>query len=162
MNDNVLFATEDQLSEMDATQAETVVDSTKFLIFITENLKFGVEADSVVEIITSYSITYLPRLPDFIRGIINLRGLLIPIIDVRLRLGKPPVDDNALVIVLNVRGTQIGILVDSVDQMVDVPTDDLLPMPPHSIQRLVSGMCSLPNDLGTMMILDCEQLMPHE
>ena len=64
-------------------------------------------------------------------------------------------------IVLDIDGTQIGILVDTVDQMVDIPKASVLPMPAHSVQRLVSGMCSLPDDGGTMMVLDCDQLISH-
>ncbi len=160
MSEDVLFATEDQIEAMNATRVEVQVETEKFLIFLTDNLKLGVSAEYVVEIITNHSITYLPMMPNFVRGIINLRGLLIPIIDIRLRLGKEPLED-ALVIVLNINGTQLGILVDTVDQMVDIPKDDILSIPANSNQTLVSGMCSLPNEGGTMMILDCDQLIAH-
>jgi purine-binding chemotaxis protein CheW len=56
----------------------------------------------------------------------------------------------------------VGIMVDGVDQMIDIPKDSILPMPAHSNQVLVSGMCSLPDGSGTMMVLDCEQLLRHE
>lgn len=162
MSNDVLFATEEeQLAELSLRSEEVTVESDKYLIFITDNLKLGIYAEYVVEIITNYAITFLPMMPDFIRGIINLRGQIIPIVDMRLRLGKPPVDDS-LVIVLNVDGTRVGILVDAVDQMVDVAKDDILPMPAHSVQQMVSGMCSLPNEGGTMLVLDCGQLMPNE
>lgn len=161
MSNDVLFATESQLAELSPTQVEEVVESVKYLVFVTDNLKLGVEADYVVEIITNYTITFLPMVPDFVRGIINLRGQIIPIVDVRLRLGKPSVD-SSLVIVLNIDGTQLGILVDAVDQMVDIPKGTIFPISGHSVQQLVSGMYSLPNDAGTMMVLDCDQLMHHE
>ncbi len=161
MSEDVLFATEDQIAAMNATQAEVQVETEKFLIFLTDNLKLGVSAEYVVEIITNHAITYLPMMPNFVRGIINLRGLLIPIIDIRLRLGKESLEDS-LVIVLNINGTQLGILVDTVDQMVDIPKDDILSIPANSNQTLVSGMCSLPNEGGTMMMLDCDQLTAHE
>lgn len=163
MSNDILFATEEQQAAMNAGQTEDTieVDSEKYLLFLSDNLKLGVSAEYVVEIITNYMITYLPMVPDFVRGIINLRGQIIPIVDVRLRLGKETIADS-LVIVLNVKGTLVGILVDSVDQMVDIPKDILFPMPANSVQQLVSGMCSLPNDGSTMMVLDCDQLMPHE
>lgn len=161
MDNNGLFATEDQFADLTPTQAEDIVETEKFLIFITEDLKLGVDAEFVVEIITNHMITYLPMVPDFIRGIINLRGQIIPIVDIRLRLGKPSIE-NPLVIVLNIHGTLMGILVDAVDQMVDIPKENILPMPSHSVQHLVSGMCTLPGDSGTMMILDCDHLLSHE
>lgn len=159
MDQDNLFVTEDELM---AEQAETeAVDSRKFLIFMTDGLKLGVDAEYVVEIINNHAITYLPMLPDYIRGIINLRGLMVPILDLRLRLGKEP-RDNSLIIVLNIDGTEIGLLVDSVDQMIDIPTEDLLPVPAHNNQQLVSGMCTLSDGSGTMMVLACDQLVLHE
>ena len=161
LNEDLMFATEDQMEELFGVQAEAAVETNKYLIFVTDNLKFGINANSVVEIITNYSITFLPMLPDFVRGIINLRGDMIPILDIRLRLGKPEKED-CLVVVLNVDGTQIGLLVDSVDQMLDIPKEDILPTPVNHTQKLVNGMVSLPDGSGTMMVLDCEELLPHD
>lgn len=160
MNEEMLFAREDQVIDLSKGTDDTV-DFQKFLIFIADDLKLGVVAESVVEILTNQTITYLPRVPEFIRGIINMRGQIIPILDVRLRLGKPSREDS-LVVVLNLDGTQLGILVDAVDQMIDIPKYNILPMPAHNTQLLVSGMCSLPDGSGTMMVLDCEQLKPNE
>lgn len=161
VHEDLMFATEDQMEEVFGVQAEDIAESQKYLIFNTDNLKFGIDANSVVEIITSYSITFLPMLPDFVRGIINLRGQMIPILDVRLRLGKEARED-CLIIVLNVGGTQIGLLVDSVDQMLDIPKENILPTPVNHNQKLVSGMVTLPDGSGTMMVLACEELLPHD
>ncbi len=161
MSEDVLFARVDESDSLDMAQAEEAVNTSKYLIFITDDLKFGIDADYVVEIITNHIITYLPMLPDFVRGIINLRGQMIPIVDMRRRLGKQDKDD-CLVIVLNINGTQIGILVDAVDQMIDIPHASILPMPSQSAQELVSGMCSLPDGSGTMLVLSCDQLLPHD
>lgn len=161
MKEDILFITEDQVLDMSAAQAEAVVDSQKFLIFVTDDLKLGVDAGFVVEIITNHVITYLPMVPSYVKGIINLRGQIIPILDVRERLGKPSKEDS-LVVVLNIDGTQIGILVDSVDQMVDVPRESILPVPARSAQKLVSGMCTLPGGTDTMMVLDCAQLLTND
>ena len=164
MNDEILFVTEDQLADL--APAEEAIDSQKFLIFLCDGLRLGVVAEWVVEILTNLPITYLPMMPDYIPGIINMRGQIIPIVDVRLRLRKLPEADEQqksnLINVLNIEGTQLGILVDAVDQMIDIPKENILPMPAHSQQLLVSGMCSLPDDSGTMMVLDCGQLMPHD
>lgn len=161
VNEDLMFATEDQMEAVFGAQVEEVVDTKKYLIFNTDNLKFGIDANTVVEIITNYSITFLPMLPDFVRGIFNLRGDMIPILDIRLRLGKESQED-CLVIVLNVGGTQLGLLVDSVDQMLDIPNKDILPTPVNHTQKLVNGMVSLPDGSGTMMVLDCEELLPHD
>lgn len=161
MNEDMLFITEDQLKEMQSEQTDEIVDSQKFLIFMTDDLKFGIDAENVIEIFTNQTITYLPMLPAFIRGIINMRGQIIPIVDIRLHLGKPEKTD-CLVIILNLNGSQIGIFVDSIDQMIDIPKADIHPIPAQSVQKLVSGVCSLPDGSGTMLVFDYEQLLPHD
>lgn len=161
MNEETLYDLDMQYYDESEAAAFEQVDTAQFLIFLTDNLKIGVDATHVVEIITSYSITYLPMMPNFIRGIINLRGQMMPILDIRLRLGKEPKEDN-LIIVLNIEGTLMGILVDAVDQMIDIPKENLLSMPACREQRLVSGMCTIPDGSGTMLVLDCEQLLSHE
>ena len=160
MNDEILFAREDEMEALNTV--DDTVDSQKYLIFMAGHLKLGVVAEDVVEILNNQLITYLPMLPDFIRGIINMRGQMIPILDIRARLGMDPKEDDSLVVVINLGDVQLGILVDAVDQMLDIPKVNLLPMPTQSHQKLVSGMCSLPDGSGTMMVLDCEQLMPNE
>jgi len=161
MKEDILFATEEQAPDLAQDTSDDAGDSRKYLIFFSDDLRLGVVAENVLEIINNHSITCLPMVPSFIRGIINLRGQIIPIVDIRVRLGKPYRED-CLVIVLNVGGTQLGILVDAVDQMIDIPKSSVHPMPAHSTQLLVSGMCSLPDGSGTMMVLDCDQLMPHD
>ena len=126
------------------------------------HLKLGVVAEDVVEILNNQVITYLPMVPDFIRGIINMRGQMIPILDIRARLGMEPQEGDDLVVVINLGDVQLGILVDGVDQMLDIPKNNIHPLPANSTQLLVSGMCSLPDGSGTMMVLDCEQLVPNE
>ena len=159
MNDEILFARED---EMEALNLDDAVDSQKYLIFMAGHLKLGVVAEDVVEILNNQVITYLPMVPDFIRGIINMRGQMIPILDIRARLGMEPQEGDDLVVVINLGDVQLGILVDGVDQMLDIPRANIHPLPANSTQMLVSGMCSLPDGSGTMMILDCEQLVPND
>lgn len=160
MNDEILFAREDDL--VTPPQTDDGVDSQKYLIFMSSHLKLGVVAEYVVEILNNQVITYLPMVPDYIRGIINMRGQMIPILDIRARLGMERQDEDSLVVVVNLGDVQLGILVDAVDQMLDIPKANLHPLPANSTQLLVSGMCSLPDGSGTMMVLDCDQLMPHD
>ena len=159
MNEEILFARED---EMEALNLDDAVDSQKYLIFMAGHLKLGVVAEDVVEILNNQVITYLPMVPDFIRGIINMRGQMIPILDIRARLGMEPQEGDNLVVVINLGEVQLGILVDGVDQMLDIPKVNIHPLPANSTQMLVSGMCSLPDGSGTMMVLDCEQLLPND
>lgn len=159
-NENVLFQVQEEAPENSV--AEETVESRKYLIFITDDLRLGVNAEYVVEIMNTHTATYLPMMPDYICGIYNMRGQIIPIMDIRRRLGKPPAETENLLVVLNYNGTQLGILVDSVEVMLDIPNASILPIPSQSAQKLVSGMCTLPDGSGTMLVLDCDQLIPHE
>ena len=155
--EEVLFATEDQMDDYNDQLPE--VSTEKYLIFSSDGLMYGIKADQVKDIITDYAITYLPRVPDYVRGVINLRDQIIPMVDIRLRLGKFP-KDSFCGIVVDVEGNMVGILVDMVEQMVDVPLDSILPVPTNKGQAMVRGMCTLP-DGSTMLELDCELLL-HE
>lgn len=133
------------------------VQMIKYLTCLSDGLRYGLDAEQVVEILTDHTITPLPCVPNYVQGVINLRGQIIPVIDLRLRLGKMPQDDHCIMVV-NVDNEQISILVDGVEKMVDVAKSAILPVPTQSSQKMVSGMCSLP-DGGTMLILDCDMLL---
>ena len=154
---NMLFARVEP--EENRPEEAAKVLSDKYLIFVSDQLLYGLDAGQVVEILTDFSITYLPQVPHFVRGVINLRGQIIPVVDIRLRLGKM-LNEECIIIVVNLNGHEIGILVDNVEKMVDVPKESILPMPNQSAQKMVSGICSLP-EVGTILILDCDQLV-HE
>lgn len=158
--ENVLFQIEEDDIETTAPEDEGA-GSRKHLIFTVDDLKIGIDANQVVEIMNVYTATYLPMMPDYIQGIFNMRGQIIPIMDIRLRLGKPLAEEGIL-IVIDYNNNQLGIQVDSVDLMLDIPLESIVPIPSQSAQKLVSGMCSLPDGSGTMMVLDCEQLVPNE
>ncbi|MGE4275705.1 MAG: chemotaxis protein CheW [Lawsonibacter sp.] len=129
-------------------------DTEKYLIFVSDGLLYGIKTDYVMDIITQTPITHLPMLPEHIRGVINLRGQIVPILDLRLLLGRKP-GDTYCTIVLNIDGTQLSVLTDRVEQIVDLPKGSILPVPSQNAPKLISGMCTLPNGGGTMMVLDC-------
>lgn len=148
-----------QTEELDEVVEETQAEEEQeqYLVFRCEELCIGVRVDYVVETIINHPVTHLPMLPDYIRGVINLRGEILPIIDVRMRLGQTGENDNSI-IVLNVNGTQAGILVDRVEQMVKMLKRDILPMPAHNAQKLTCGICTLPEG-ETMLVLDAAALL---
>ena len=154
--DEVLFAME---QEDNYTDQPSEIQTEMYLVFSSANLMYGIKAELVKDIITDYTITYLPQVPNYVKGVINLRGQIIPMVDIRLRLGKLP-KDNFCGIVVDVDGNMVGILVDMVEQMVDVPLDAILPVPTSKGQAMVSGMWTLP-DGNTMLELDSELLL-HE
>ncbi|MBS5144348.1 MAG: purine-binding chemotaxis protein CheW [Butyricicoccus pullicaecorum] len=152
----------ESIDTIDALKKEHVYNDAmaKYLTFYTDNLLFGVNASYVVEIIINHALTSLPMTPDYVKGIINLRGQIIPIIDIRLRIGRPEAetDSTVCIIVLDIEGTQIGILVDRVAQMVDID-ESQLSVSLVSDQQLVSGMISLEDGGNTMLVLDCARMI---
>lgn len=143
--------------DIDALKAEND-NSKKYLTFISDSLVFGIPIDNVIEIITNHTVTKLPRVPDYVQGIINLRGQIIPIIDIRLRMNKPAAEPTSTncVIILEVDSVSIGILVDVVLQVFDI--ENKITPPPSKSQEFVSGMTTLAD--GTVVFcMDCELLV---
>lgn len=132
----------------------------RYLTFHTDNLIFGVSTNYIIEIITNHMITTLPMMPNFVKGIINLRGQIVPIIDIRQRLGKPSIEytNASCVIVLTVDSISIGIIVDAVEQVLDIDYSRISPVPANNREELVSGMISMP-DGNVVLLLDCETLV---
>lgn len=139
----------DFLDDTQVNESNTNIKS--FLTFIANGLTYGVDTTHVVEIATDYSIRPLPMVPDYIKGIINLRGQIIPIIDFRLRLGNQFSQESDSTVILQVDSTTIGMKVDSVSQVLDIDTSRTSPIPVESTQELTNGMISL--DDGTVILL---------
>lgn len=132
----------------------------RYLTFRTDNLIFGVSTNYIIEIITNHVITAMPMMPGYVKGIINLRGQIVPIIDIRLRLGKPTIEytSTTCVIVLNVDSVYIGIIVDAVEQVLDIDYSRISSVPASNREELVSGMISMP-DNKVVLLLDCVTLV---
>ncbi len=139
---------------------ELLANIEKFLNFRSDGLLFGINTKYVIEIITMVNTTPLPMVPHYVRGIINLRGRLIPIIDIRLRLGKYEIeyDDKACIVVVEYEGVSIGIIVDTVVNVIDVDVDNISRMPENSREEMVNGIISLDNG-ETLLLLDCDLLL---
>ena len=93
---------------------------------------YGVDISTVNSIIKMQYITAVPRAPRFIEGVTNLRGTVLPVVDLRRRFGMPPAEDerNARIVVVEMRDTMIGIIVDAVVEVLRVPAGDIAPPSP--------------------------------
>lgn len=103
----------------------------EYLTFWTDNELFGIPISNVVQIISMQGITSLPDFPAYAKGVINLRGIIIPVIDVRIRFGKPEAEynDSTCIIVTSIDENYMGFIVDSVDEVTDIDTDNITPPP---------------------------------
>ena len=139
----------------------------KFLIFTirdteTSHLKLGVDVSYVMDILDSYDLTYLPMVPHYIQGVFNLRGQIIPVMDLHSRLGKPSTEEKGLLIVLEYNHIQLAIIVDEVDRIIEIDESTIVMVHSQEFQRFTSGMCNIPGNTGTMLVLNCEELFSHK
>ena len=150
------MSNETNTTPIDIDAAVSSENIRKFLTFVSDGLFFGIDASYVTEIIINHNITFLPMVPYYIKGIINLRGQIIPIVDIRLRMNKPEYvkeDNSNCIIVLNIDTVMIGFLVDSVRQVLDVDTSMISPPTANNYEELVNGMITI-SDGSTMLVLD--------
>jgi purine-binding chemotaxis protein CheW len=136
----------------------------KFLTFIVGNEQYGIEIKYVTEIIGIQEITQIPEVPEYIKGIINLRGKIIPVMDVRLRFKKPATEynDRTCVIVIDIKGVSIGMIVDSVSEVLVIPEAEIVEPPTvgNGGNRYIKGIGKVGNEVR--LILDCNKLLNDE
>ncbi len=103
----------------------------KYLTFHLAGEDYGIEIRHVTEIIGIQKITEVPDMPQYVKGVINLRGKVIPVMDVRLRfhMSERDYDDRTCIIVVYVNGTSVGLVVDEVSEVVDIPSANIEPPP---------------------------------
>ena len=103
----------------------------KYLTFVLAGEEYGIQILSVHEILGMLPATRIPRTPEHIRGVINLRGKVIPVLDLRLRFGMPAVEatETSCIIVVQVQGTQMGLVVDQVSEVTTIAHTDIEPAP---------------------------------
>lgn len=148
----------------DAMGQEEDTQKGKFLTFSLGNEFFGLEICYVTEIIGIQPITEVPELPQYVRGIINLRGKIIPVMDVRLRFKKPfrEYNDRTCVIVVDIREVSVGLIVDSVSEVLSIRDEDIVP--PQELKsaqnRYIKGIGKVGGDIK--LLLDCDRLLNDE
>jgi purine-binding chemotaxis protein CheW len=124
--------------EIAAQKQKFVLPSEEHLVIFTLDTEhYGVDISEVWEINTMLEITRIPQAPDFIEGVINLRGQIVPIMDLRKRLGLPAkaYDRDSRIMVIQTAGNRLGLIVDSVREVVKVPQDVI--EPPSQLTSLI-------------------------
>ncbi|MDF2634060.1 MAG: chemotaxis protein CheW [Pelosinus sp.] len=144
--------------------SESVEDTQKgkFLTFSIGKESYGLEIKYVTEIIGIQDITSIPEMPIYVKGIINLRGKIIPVIDVRLRFKKEPRDYNerTCIIVVDIKDISIGLIVDHVAEVLVITTENIVPPPDSKIgfhNRYVKGIGKTGSEVK--LLLDCDKLL---
>lgn len=153
------------LLEEDGDEDLEDIQEGKFLTFVLNREEFGFEIRYVTEIVGIQTITEVPDMPDFVRGVINLRGKVIPVMDVRLRFGITPreYDDRTCIIVINVKEQVVGLIVDTVSEVLDIPKAEIDPTPDlrrDRGNRFILGMGKVGDKVK--MLLNVEKLLWDE
>lgn len=137
----------------------------KYLTFVIDKEGYGIEIRYVTEIIGMQSITIVPELPKFIVGIINLRGQIIPVMDVRKRFLKEfkEYNDRTCIIVINIEFVSIGLIVDTVSEVLNIEEKNIVD-PPNSrtgfSNRYIKSIGKVNDEVK--LILDCVKLLEEK
>lgn len=139
--------------------------SEKYLTFYIGNVIYGVNIDNVIEIIGNQAPTPVPGIPKFIRGIMNLRGHIVPVLDARLKLGVEEIeyDERSCIIVITWQDALVGLIVDCVAEVNDFNSEQLAPLPDFSSvndNKYLSSICRVGDKL--VQILDCEKFLADD
>lgn len=155
---------DDTVAEVINNTTELEEDTLKgrYLTFLLGNESYGIEVRYVTEIIGLQAITEIPELPEYVRGIINLRGKIIPVMDVRLRFKKEPKDynDRTCVIVVDINDISIGLIVDTVSEVITILEDDIVEPPEMNkgfSNRYIKNVGKYGDEVK--LLLDCEKLL---
>ena len=137
----------------------------KYLTFWTEDQLFGMPIKDVVQIVGMQKITTVPEYPYYAKGIINLRGSIVPLIDMRLRLSKPEkeYDDRTCIIVTSVNNKNFGLIVDQVEEVTDI-SDDVITAPPavsgSAVSQYLTGVARMADKL--VLTIDTAKILGEE
>ncbi|WLV25782.1 chemotaxis protein CheW [Aciduricibacillus chroicocephali] len=140
----------------------TTVQERKVIVFNLNGEEYAVPVQSVGSIERMMQITRVPKAEHFIKGVINLKGVVTPIVDLRLRFGteKREYDDSTRIIIVYYRDMEIGLVVDGANDVIDISVNDIEP-PPEVINTVhadyIEGVVKLGNRL--LVLLDLEKVL---
>jgi purine-binding chemotaxis protein CheW len=153
-------------TNVDNNGAEGSAPSQEYLTFVLADESYGIDILKVQEIRGYDAVTKIANTPEFIKGVVNLRGLIVPIVDLRIKfgLGNVVYDDFTVVIILNLNGRVVGIVVDGVSDVMNLKGNQVRTVPDivSSIDtKYITGLATVEDKM--FILVDIEQLMTsHE
>jgi purine-binding chemotaxis protein CheW len=148
---------------MSSEKAADIKEAGKeFLAFTLGSEEYGIDILKVQEIRGYETVTRIANAPEFIKGVINLRGIIIPVVDLRIKfkLGEPTYDQFTVVIILNIKGRVMGIVVDSVSDVMTLTPDQMRPAPDMGTafeSQYIIGLGTI--DERMLILMDIDKLM---
>lgn len=149
------------MSTVPASAPARTAHAGKYLTFFLGSEEYGIEILKVHEIIGILPITRVPRTPGFIRGVVNLRGKVIPIIDLRDRFGMPREEGaESCIIVVAIRGIQLGAVVDKVSEVLNISQESIEPTPSFGVDVDTGYLLGLAKSEGRVrLLLDIDKVL---
>ncbi|WP_035238498.1 chemotaxis protein CheW [Desulfobacter vibrioformis] len=156
----------DQIDSIDKAVADMAMKTGKYLTFSLESEEYGIGILKVKEIIGMLPITSVPRTPEFVKGVINLRGKVIPVIDLRLKFDMKSIcyNDRTCIIVVEIDASGstvlIGIVVDTVSEVLNIKEDDIEETPAFGTKldtRYILGMAK--QEKGVKILLNIDKVL---
>lgn len=135
----------------------------KYLLFKLGEEIYGISIQFVTSIIEIQKITEVPDMPDYVKGVVNLRGKVIPVIDLRLRFKMPerPYDDRTCIIIVDVQGKSLAFIVDTVAEVHDIHADNIEPPPQFKknteMKNYISGLAKIGEEVK--ILIDVEKVL---
>ena len=144
---------------------EEILDSKiddLYMIFVINNQKYALSSKYITEIIEILPITKVPFLPEYMKGIINLRSTIIPVMDARMRFGMEPIEysERTCIIIIENEANKIGLIVDAVNEVLTIPPKQIMESTKEKNdlkESFVNGISQINNDI--QLILDCDSLV---
>jgi purine-binding chemotaxis protein CheW len=151
------------INEMEEIDEDT--QKGRYLTFSIGKENYGIEIKYITEIIGMQEIAEVPELPEYTKGIINLRGKIIPVIDVRLRFKKEAkvYNDRTCIVVVDIMDISVGLIVDEVSEVITIAEENIVP-PPSIKSGFNNRYVRAIGKVGTevKLLLDCDELLSDE
>ena len=133
----------------------------RYLTFALGDDAFGIEISIVTEIVGLQPVTFIPEVPVYVKGVINLRGKIIPVIDVRARFGRESAEytDRTCIVVVDIQDICVGLIVDNVAEVITIDDANIVPPPDYRTgaqNRYIKAIGKAGNDVK--LLLDCDML----
>ena len=139
----------------------------KYMTFMSCNEYYGIDIKYINEIIGIQKITKIPKVDDFIKGLVNLRGKIIPVVDVRSRFEQESAEynDRTCIVIINVKSMLVGLIVERIADVVNIADEDILPPPSVTLEhgnrnKFVYGLGKVGDSVK--LLLDPVRLINYE
>jgi purine-binding chemotaxis protein CheW len=152
----------DTTASIDQHSSSVIRNGLEFLAFRLGSEEYGIDIQKVREIRGYDAVTHIANSPEFIKGVVNLRGIIVPIIDMRIKfnLGSPTYDQFTVVIILNIAERLMGIVVDSVSDVITLEASQIKPAPDMGAALGSNHMTGLGVvDERMLILMDIDKLM---